>query len=209
MMLRNGVSRCTGLLAMMAGVLIAPAFPQNPARPPRYVEPTPIDFNDHAGWKSMFDGKSLAGWDGPTDVWRAENGEIVAQSFAAKPGGSTYLIWQGGEPGNFEFKAEIKLLGEVAGQPHSKWDLRGYQADFDLQNANTGALIECCAGPRRGVPPRPDRAYRGQMVRSTVKDGEKPSLLAIFGDPDQLKSYINISDWNEIHLIARGRTMAF
>ena len=39
----------------------------------------------------------------------------------------------------------------------------GYQADIDNANANTGALIECCAGPRRGVPPRPDRAFRGQV----------------------------------------------
>jgi hypothetical protein len=193
-------------------------------RGPRYVEPTPVNFDEHTGWQAMFDGASLKGWDGPTDVWRAEKGEIVAQSTAANPSGSTYLIWQGGEPGNFEFKAEMKLdgegansgvqfratkLGEVAGQKHSKWDLRGYQADFDLLNTNTGALIECCAGPRRGVPPRPDRAFRGQMVRAATTDGENPSLLATFGDPEQLKSFIKIGDWNQIHLIARGRLMTY
>jgi len=193
-------------------------------RGPRYVEPTPINLDEHTGWQSMFDGKSLKGWDGPTDVWRVENGDIVASSTIANPSGSTYLIWEGGEPGNFEFKAEMKLdgegansgvqfratkLGEVAGQKHSKWDLRGYQADFDLLNTNTGALIECCAGPRRGIPPRPDRAFRGQMVRASTNDGEKPSLLATIGDPEQLKSFIKIGDWNQIHLLARGRLLTY
>ena len=207
-----------------------PAFAQgasqgrSPGRGPRYVEPAPIHFDDHAGWQNMFDGSTLKGWDGPTDVWQIENGEIVAKSTAANPTGTTYLIWEGGEPANFEFKTEMKLkgagsnsgiqfratkLGEVAGRKYSKWELRGYQADFDLKNVNTGALIECCAGPRRGVPPRPDRAFRGQMIRSAMKDAEKPSLLSTIGDPDQLLAYIKVGDWNQIHLVARGRTMIY
>jgi hypothetical protein len=161
------------------------------------------------------------GW--PAEVWRAENGEIVAQFPASSPS-STYLIWEAGQPGNFELKVEMKLdgqgsnsgiqfrgtkLGEVSEKKYSKWDLRGYQADFDLQNSNTGALIECCAGPHRGVPPRPDRAFRGQVVRAAMADGEKPSLIGMIGDPDQLKSYIKVGDWNRIHLIARDRTMMY
>lgn len=193
-------------------------------RGPRYVEPTPVNFQEHAGWQSMFDGASLKGWDGPTDVWRAEDGEIVAQSSAINPTGTTYLIWDGGQPANFEFKAEMKLdgqgsnsgiqfratkVGEVADRKYSKWDLRGYQADFDFQNANTGALIECCAGSRRGVPPRPDRAFRGQVVRAATANDEKPSLIGTIGDPEQLKSFIKIGGWNQIHLIARGRSMMY
>src|SRR5829696_3300385 len=34
------------------------------AATPRYVPADPIDFNDHTGWTSMFDGKTLDGWDG-------------------------------------------------------------------------------------------------------------------------------------------------
>ena len=52
------------------------------------------------------------------------------------------------------------------------------QADIDNANSNTGALIECCRGPRRGVPPRPDRAFRGQVVRMAVADGASPTLLS-------------------------------
>jgi catechol 2,3-dioxygenase-like lactoylglutathione lyase family enzyme len=189
----------------------------------RYVDPTPIDFNEHAGWQQMFDGLTLKGWDGPTDLWHVENGAIVVRSKADPPTGPTYLIWQGGEPKDFELKFELKLegtgansgvqfravrLGEVAGNPRSKWENRGYQADVDNANANTGALIECCAGPRRGVPPRPDRAYRGQVVRMATADGQKPSLLATFGDADALAHW-KVGEWNQLHVIARGRTMLY
>jgi hypothetical protein len=194
-------------------------------RPPRYVPPTPIDFNDHQGWIQMFDGTSLKGWDGPTDLWRVENGAIVVQSKADPPTGPVYLLYSGGEPKNFEFKWEVKIegagansgvqfratrLGEEANRPRSKWETRGYQADFDNQNSNTGALIECCAGAsRNGVRPRPDRAYRGQVVGAAVADGTSPTLLASFSDPDALAKVYKANDWNQMHLIARGRTMMF
>jgi len=204
----------------------APPAQQQPAGQGggRYVDPSPIDFNEHAGWVRMFDGATLNGWDGPTDLWHVENGTIVVRSKSDPPTGSTYLLWTGGEPKDFEFKGEVKLegagansgvqfravrLGEVPGNPRSKWETRGYQADIDNANSNTGALIECCAGPRRGVPPRPDRAFRGQVVRTAVTEGQKPSLLATIGDPDTLKAYWKGGEWNQIHVIARGHTMLY
>jgi catechol 2,3-dioxygenase-like lactoylglutathione lyase family enzyme len=184
----------------------------------RYVEPSPIDFNEHTGWLQLFDGATLKEWDGPAE-WHVEAGTIMVHSTSP-----TYLIWQGGEPKDFEFKGEVKLeganansgvqfratmLGEVPGNRISRWETRGYQADIDNMNSNTGALIECCAGPRRGVPPRPDRAFRGQVVRTAVGEGLKPTLLAAFDDPDKLKALWRVGDWNQLHVIARGRTMMF
>jgi hypothetical protein len=217
-------------------LLAAPVFGQSPtggsaqsrsqtASTPRYVPALPMDFNDRQGWISMFDGTSLRGWDGPTDLWRIENGAIVVQSKAEPPTGPVYLVWQGGEPKNFEMRAEVKLegdgansgiqfrafkLGEVADRPQSKWETRGYQADFDNRNTNTGALIECCSGANRnGVRPRPDRAFRGEVVRTAVANGQSPTLLAKFGDPDALASHWKVGDWNQLYLIARDRTMLF
>ncbi len=44
-------------------------------RGPRYVEPDPINFDDHTGWQSLFDGVSLKGLGRPhgcveSDGWR-------------------------------------------------------------------------------------------------------------------------------------------
>jgi len=134
---------------ILSAALVLPLAAQT--RQPRYVEPSPINFQEHEGWLSLFDGQTLNGWDGPTDIWRAENGQIIAHSSATNPS-STYLIWQGGEPGDFELKVELRLenpgsnsgiqfratkLGELAGRQYSRWELRGYQADFDIKNENT------------------------------------------------------------------------
>ncbi|HEY2014185.1 MAG TPA: DUF1080 domain-containing protein, partial [Bryobacteraceae bacterium] len=78
-----------------------------------FTQPEPIDFADTTGWKSIFDGQTLNGWDGNKDLWRVENGAIVAESTCEKPVGTIYLIWQGGQPSDFELKAELK--GEGAG----------------------------------------------------------------------------------------------
>lgn len=184
----------------------------------RFTQPDPIDFSDHAGWTSMFDGASLNYWDGSHDVWRVENGAIVGESKAEKPVGTTYILWTGGEPKNFELKAEIKLEGSNANsgiqyrstrvaQPQdgpvpspqfAKWNVKGYQADFDFSNRFSGQLYE--QGTKRGII-----AWRGQVVRT--EQGKKPRLLSMLGDPDMLKTFIKENDWNQMHVIARGNTM--
>jgi hypothetical protein len=193
------------------------------ARPPRYIPPAPYDFDDHQGWTSLFDGKTLKGWEGPLDEWRTENGSIVSSSSAEHPQGSAYLTWAGGDVKDFEFKTEIKVEGQGANsgvqfraqmlgkteKKNSEWETFGYQADWDYVNEQTGALIECCSGPRRGPSPRPFKASMGQVVREGVSDPDKPVLIASFGDPQELKNSIHTGDWNQLHIIARGNTMMY
>lgn len=71
-----------------------------------------VNFDDHTGFSQIFDGKTLNGWDGTTDIWRVENGEIVAESTADKPAGTTFLIYRGSEPADFELKLEMKIEGK-------------------------------------------------------------------------------------------------
>src|SRR6185295_16602764 len=95
----------------------SPALAQQPAAPAParggggFSQPDPIDFEDHSGWISMFDGKTLSGWDGDKTLWRVEGGAIVAESTCEKPTGTIYLIWQGGEAADFEMKLEMKGEG--------------------------------------------------------------------------------------------------
>src|SRR3954452_14915954 len=79
-----------------------------------FVQPEPINFNDHDGWVQIFDGKTLSDWDGRSDIWHVEDGAIVGESSPEHPSGRTNIIWRGGEPSNFELKLEMKLEGSGA-----------------------------------------------------------------------------------------------
>jgi len=131
-----------------------------------FTEPDPIDFNDHTGWTSMFDGESLKGWEGDTRIWHVENGAIVAESTCEKPTGTVYLVWQGGQPANFEIKAEIR--GEGA-QINSGIQYRSFVQPPPQMGAGRGGpgrggpggrgpLGPCASGQPRGTPDREGNA---------------------------------------------------
>ncbi len=210
-----------------------PATPK-PAAPFRFVQPEPINFDDHVGWTQIFDGATLKGWDGPSDVWSVEDGAIVGKSSPENPSGTTNILWRGGEPANFELKLEMKLegaganggvqyrslssppklrpvpatateeqkqrmlQGQALAQKHAKWNLMGYQADFDYNNKYTGQLYEQDS-------PRGIIAWRGQVV--ATEPGKKPTLLGMLGDPDALKSFIKPGEWNQVEIIADGNVL--
>src|SRR5437868_3349325 len=75
--------------------------------------PEPLDTSDTTGWTRLFDGATLDGWDGNPAVWKVENGAITAESTAARRVGTTYLIWRGGQPADFEWKLEIKADSDI------------------------------------------------------------------------------------------------
>jgi hypothetical protein len=203
-----------------------------------FSQPEPIDFDNHEGWTQIFDGKTLKGWDGSPEVWHVEDGALVGESSPEHPSGTTNIIWRGGQPGNFELKAEMKLEGaganggiqyrslnvppppmqipadrlakmtdeqkqqmqqrQALAQKYAKWNMRGYQADFDYANKYTGQLYE--QGTSRGIV-----AWRGQVVETD--QGKKPRLLATLGSSDELKSFIKLCDWNQYEVIADGNTL--
>jgi hypothetical protein len=96
----------------------------------------------------MFDGRTLAGWDGNPDVWSVENGVITAASTAERRVGSTHLIWQGGELADFEWKLELKLDGDI----HSGIAYRSFV------DVNRGAAGGARQGGAAGAAPAAGRA---------------------------------------------------
>ena len=44
-----------------------------------FTQPEPLDFQEHEGWTSLFDGKTLDGWSGDKN-WKAEDGAITIES---------------------------------------------------------------------------------------------------------------------------------
>src|SRR4051794_36907909 len=116
--------------------------------------PEPIGDADGPGWTPIFDGRTLTGWDGNPDVWTVADGAITAESTAARRVGSTFIIWRGGEPGDFELTLEMK-------------------ADADI---HSGVFYRGHVGP---PPPRPAPAQTAAPAASRPR----PPALGVPADP--------------------------
>jgi len=76
---------------------------------------TPFEYENNDGWLSLFDGQTLNGWDGDPRFWSVKDGAIYVEPTCEKPTGTIYLVWKGGEPGDFMLKFESKGTGSVNG----------------------------------------------------------------------------------------------
>jgi hypothetical protein len=169
---------------------------------------------------SIFDGKTLKGWEGDANYWRVENGCIVGEITADKLlRANTFIIWRGGTPKDFELKLEFKISKEGNSGINYRSEqitevpfaLKGYQADIDGMMHYTGQNYE-----ERG---RTTLAYRGQTTKinsggkdSPVKDNVKNNAWTKVEvvksiDRDSLKNFIKSEDWNEVHLIVKGNRL--
>jgi hypothetical protein len=157
-------------------------------------------------YKNLFDGKSLNGWKGDTSVWRVENNAIVGETTAEHPiTSNTFLIYDEGEPGDFELIAEFKISdgGNSGIQYRSAtvdsipFTLKGYQADIDGSNVYTGQNYE-----ERG---RGFLAKRGE--NAVLEKDKSPQITSMIANPDSLKSLIKNADWNEIRIEAKGNRL--
>ena len=72
-----------------------------------FTQPAPMDFNDHVGYVSLFNGKDLEGWDGNPKFWRVEDGAIVGESTPANPSGNSYIAYKAMKAKDFTLKFEI------------------------------------------------------------------------------------------------------
>ena len=105
---------------------------------------------DADGFRPIFDGKTLAGWDGDPQIWSVEDGCLTGQTTKEHPAPyNTFLIWRGAKPGDFQLKIEFRMpnpgfansgvqIRSWEGQPKQKWRVFGYQPDMDADDHYTG-----------------------------------------------------------------------
>jgi hypothetical protein len=175
-------------------------------------QPAPAAVPSNDGFVSIFDGRSLAGWDGDPKYWRVEDGCIVGEITPATVlKQNSFLIWRGGTPRDFDLKVEYRITaGGNSGInyrstqiPDQPWLMRGYQADIDGSARNRPPLRH--TGQNYEERGRTFLARRGEIVR--VDASAKPTVIASLGDPKDLEAFIKNEDWNEYHLIARGSVL--
>ena len=168
---------------------------------------SPVPVLEEAGFRPIFDGKSMTGWDCDPDFWKVDGEALVGETAVGhQPKQNIFCIWRDGSPGDFELKMQYRLTGADSGNsgiqyrsvelPNvARWVLKGYQLDIDAQQRYTGQIYE-----ERG---RGFLALRGQMSYL----GEKRGSIASLGDGDELKKLIKVNDWNDVHIIARGNVI--
>lgn len=182
----------------------------------------PVSSEPQSEFKSIFDGKTLDGWKGDPTYWSVEDGAItglITPETLLKA--NTFLIWDGGQPGDFELKAKFKI-SETGNSginyrsdmvPDVPFALKGYQADIDGRINYTGQNYE----ERK----RTTLAYRGQKTKITPQENPTGNLrdyvernawkglnvIEEIGDRDELKTKIKSNDWNDIHIVAQGNVL--
>src|SRR5262245_2199890 len=172
------------------------ALGQQPPPIPRQTYP--VASEDDSGYETIFDGKTLQGWEGDPRYWRVENGalvgEITPETLLKQ---NSFIIWRGGSTKDFELKVEYRISANgnsginyrSVEVPGVQWAMRGYQADIDGRNRYTGQNYE-----ERG---RTFNALRGQITR--IRTGKKAEVIGSLGDAKELESLIK-DDWNAYHL---------
>ena len=160
------------------------------------------------GFRKIFNGEDLAGWEGNPKLWSVKDGAITGQTTAENPTrGNTFLIWTNGALGDFELRCSFKLVpGDTQGFANSgiqyrskvvnpaRWVVHGYQADMEAGATFTGILYE------EGI--RGIMAMRGEKVLCD-KDGKK-QVIGSVGDAAAIQASLKKGDWNEYVIIAKG-----
>ncbi|QDU07783.1 family 16 glycoside hydrolase [Gimesia aquarii] len=154
-------------------------------------------------FQSLFNGKDLDGWAGKKGFWTVKDGAIVGETTKEKPAKpNTFLVWQGGEVRDFEFKATVRFKGNNSGIQYRSqlvdpvnFALKGYQADLHPKPEYFGMMYGEKTG--RGII-----AQRFQRVEAGTKG--KPTVVAEIGDK---KQELVDWEWNEIRIVAVGNRM--
>lgn len=96
---------------------------------------TPFTFAEETGYRSLFNGKDLTGWDGDVSLWKVVDNAIVGDSSGIE---HNQFLGTSEEFGDFELKLEFRLkdgVGNSGVQFRSKrvlttTEVSGYQADI-------------------------------------------------------------------------------
>ncbi len=150
------------------------------------------------GFRSLFNGKDLTGWDGNPELWSVKDGAIFGKTTGPEQlSYNQFLIWREGKVKNFELHAKIRVTGNNSGIQYrsaempdiGKWSIGGYQCDVHPTAANNAMLYH---ERGRGIV-----AKNGQNI--TVDPQGNKWIVA---EHDSVA--VDVAKWHEYSIIAKG-----
>jgi hypothetical protein len=198
------------VLVVSVVVGLAAHGPQTTTYVPKQSDrPEPVT-GDEPGFESIFDGQTLAAWEGDPTYWRVENGALTGEITPATIiKSNTFIVWRGGRPRDFELKLDYRITPDGNSginyrssiipdpvTPENRFAMRGYQCDLDGRKRYPGNNYE-----EKG---RLFLAVRGQLTH--VVGFRPPVLVSTIGDSNELAQVIT-DNWNAVHLIVRSNVL--
>jgi hypothetical protein len=133
--------------------------------------------------KSLFDGKTLTGWEGDEKTWRVEDGAIVGGSLDAVVPRNEFLCTTK-TYGDFELKLKFKLLG-------------------DKDKGNGGVQFRT-----KRIPKHHEvigyQADIGQGYWGALYDESRRKKILASPKPEDAAKLVKADDWNEYVIRAQG-----
>jgi hypothetical protein len=188
------------LAAAVASSLVIAAPPAAPAKA--------------SEWRTLFNGRDLAGWDGDPRMWSVRDGVIHGETTPdIKAQGNTFLICKGPAVKDFELKVLYRCGGEnnsgiqyrskhiTEGEPKNPWVVRGYQHELRNESKMPDVSGFIYDEPGGGKSARGRICLTGEMAEWV--DGKKHVTGELI-DADAFAKLVKLDDWNEVRIVAQG-----
>jgi hypothetical protein len=172
---------------------------------------------DEPGFKPLFNGKDLTGWEGDPAYFSVRDGVLRAETTAANPlRKNTFLAYTAGTFGDFELRFDYRVKGGNSGMQYRSerlpgFGMKGYQADFEDRNRFTGMFFEengrmFLAYPGEYAVVKP----LGELSPAEAAQKQKPRARfdkVKFASTEEVFSHIaDPTAWHSMTIVARGNT---
>lgn len=158
---------------------------------------------DDAGFESIFDGRTLAGWEAhDARYWCVRDGAITGESTPGHPCTSNqFVVWQGGEVGDFELRLKFRVKGnggnsgvQFRSQFRPDGLAVGYQADIYQAGDYLGGV--CDELHKRDG----HELLAANGTRTEIDESGKRTRTPL-GPPATMRPE---GEWNDYRIIAKG-----
>ncbi|WLD13378.1 3-keto-disaccharide hydrolase [Planctellipticum variicoloris] len=174
-------------------------------------EASPAVPPEPAGMRTIFNGKTLDGWDGDPRLWSVKDGVIHGETTPENVAqGNTFILWKDGVLKDFDLRLEFRCNATnnsgiqyrskhiTDDKVRNKWVVRGYQHEIrnEVKFPNTSSFIYD-EGGKRG------RICQVGEVATWEPDGKKVQKSDLI-DQAGFEKLFRLDEWNEVAIIARG-----